>query len=164
MINNNYQESFNQIQYLLNQLNNYVYKFNELINQINNIMNLLNNQFNDQMNKNNNLMNMMNINPMNINLKNFSNNEKKNTIYLNFQFESGNGTTYFYIDGNKTINDLINEYFRKINKFEYIDNYDKNFFILYNSKKINFCKDSKINEFFYLPDGNRIIVNEIYNK
>ena len=141
MINNNYQESFNQIQYLLNQLNNYVYKFNELIMQINNLMNLLNNQLNYQINKSNNSMNMMNLNQ--INMKDFSNKENNNKTYFTFKFESLKGNSYLSLDGNKTINDLINEYFRKINRFEYIDNYDKNFLYYIILKKLIFIKIQK---------------------
>ena len=161
MINNNYQESFNQIQFLLNQLNNYVYKFNELIMQINNLMNLLNNQLNYQINKSNNSMNMMNLNQ--INMKDFSNKENNNKTYFTFKFESLKGNSYLSLDGNKTINDLINEYFRKINKFEYINNYDKKFTFLYNSKKINSCKDSKIDKYFILIGPHSIFVNEFFN-
>ena len=52
MFNYTFNNSFNQIQFLLNELNNYTYKINEYIMQFNNIMNqimiTLNNQFNEQ--------------------------------------------------------------------------------------------------------------------
>ena len=117
MINNNFNNSFNQIQFLLNELNNCTYKINEYIKQFNNIMNqimiALNNQFNEQNNKINNPMNMMDINPINLNMNNFPNFEKKNDIFFSFKFRDSNGNTYLSLNGNKTINDLINDYFRK---------------------------------------------------
>ena len=146
-----------QLQFLLNELNNYVIKVNDIITQMYNVLNQLNNpipnQFNNQMNNMENFMNMMNMNQMNFNLNMNNNNlnlEDKNEqiTYCNILFNNSNTRTLISMDINKTINELLNEYLKRINKIDLIDNYDNKFSFIYNANKLNDNKDSKIKNFF----------------
>ena len=146
-----------QLQFLLNELNNYVIKVNDIITQMYNVINQLNNsipnQFNNQMNSMENFMNMMNMNQMNFNLNINNNNlnlEDKNEqiTYCNVLFNNSNTKTLISMDVNKTINELLNEYLKKINKIELINNYDNKIFFNYNAQQLNDKKDSKIKDVF----------------
>ena len=169
----NNQNPFNQIQLLLIELSNHVSKINEIIIQMNNAMNQINlsmnNQFNNQLNDMNNFINMMNMNmnmnPINCNINDI-NKKENDEIFFNFRFKNPsifNVYTSVSIEENKTINDLLNEYFRKNNRFDCIDNYDKNISFIYNSENINSFKNKKIKDYFKNPNGNSIDVIESKN-
>ena len=127
-MNQNIQNPFFQVQNLLMELSNYVYKINEIILQINNLMNqnnfLMTNQMNNlmqQMNGINNINNFGNINNYNPKFELLYN---PKDIY-NFVFEKSNGNSItISINKKKTINELLNAYFQKIGKSEYINNYN----------------------------------------
>ena len=63
-------------------------------------------------------MNMMDIKLISINMNNLPNYENNNDLFFSFQLKDFNGNTYLSLNGNETINDLINDYFRKKNKIE----------------------------------------------
>ena len=51
------------------------------------------------------------------------------------------------MDDNKTFNDLLNQYYRKDNRFELVNNYDDNIIFNYNAGTIlNKLKTSKIKD------------------
>ncbi len=168
MMNNNniIQNQFCQIQYLLNEISNNANKIQELILQINNIMNQMNQmdqmnyQLNAQINQMNNYMNMMEINQMNLNNNNLISKEKRNDLICNIQFQDVTKkiTVIQFFDKNKTINELINQYFVKIGRNDYVDNYDKYYYFLYNSSELNEIKNMKIKE-SNLRDFSRIYVS-----
>ena len=157
---NNIINPFYQIQNLLNEVNAYVYKINQIILQINNIINLnLNNNnsnnflFNNRINKANNLINMNNfmnmMNQMNNNMNDdiLINKKKENINYAKVTFIKVNGPkTELSIDNNKTVNELLNIYFQKNNRFEFIDNYEKNFVFLFNAIFLNEKKNEIIKD------------------
>ena len=89
-------------------------------------------------------------------MKNVFNFKFKNTSSLNVY-------TFLEIEENKTVNDLLNEYLRKNNRPDFIDNYDQEFSFIFNSKKINSSKRIKIKDYFSIPEGNSIEIIE-YNK
>ena len=160
-MNNN----INQLQFLLNELNNYFLKVNDIIIQMYNIINQLNtpvsNKFNNQMEKIENFMNMnqMNFNSnINTNIILGDNNKEKN--YCNIIFNNSNFKTFIPIDINKNINELLNEYLKKIKRIKLIDNYDNKFLFIYNGNKLNENKDSKIKNIFLSKFG-EIYVHQI---
>ena len=145
------QTPFIQVQYLLNDLKLQINKVNEIINQMNIIIvNQINNQnmnqCNMQLNDMINYMNMINNNQMNFNINN--NNffaEKREALYCNISFVEDNGNkTFISIDIEKTINDLLNEFCRKNNCLNLLDNYDKHFIFFFDAKKLNQKKEEKI--------------------
>ena len=165
MFNYTFNNSFNQIQFLLNELNNYAYKINEYIMQFNNIMNqimiTLNNQFNEQNKIINKPMNMMDISSIKLNMNNVPNYVNNNDIFFSFQLRDSSGNTFLQLNGNKTINDLINDYLRKKNKIEYINNYDTKFNFLFNAQTIQPFKNIQLKDFFRSISANNIQVNEL---
>ena len=160
MNDNNNISPFSQIQMLLNELNNHVKIINELVLQMMNLISIqMNNQFQDQYNQMNYLMNQFNLN-MNNNNPLLENNNK---ILFNFRFHNSNKEPFNYslsIDPNKTINELFNEYFRKINRLENINNYNEKYDFIYNASILNYLKEKKINEIFKNPIGNFIEVSQ----
>ena len=137
------QTPFIQVQYLLNDLKLHINKVYEIFNQMNTIIvNQINNQnmnqCNMQLNDMINYMNMINNNQMNFNINN--NNffgEKREAFYYNISFVEDNGNkTFISIDIKKTINDLLNEFYRKNNCLNLLDNYDKHFIFV-------FCEEIK---------------------
>ena len=128
-MNQNIQNPFFQVQNLLMELSNYIYKINEIILQINNLMNqnMMVNQMNNLIQPMNNINNINNIgNNFNVNF-----NPNLDLLYnpedvYNFVFhnEFGQSAT-ISINKKKTINELLNAYFKKIGKIEYINNYNK---------------------------------------
>ena len=164
---------FYQIQNLLNEVNAYVYKINQIILQINNIINLnLNNNnssnflSHNKTNEENNFINM-NIfnnmmNQMNNNMNNdILNNKKKDDIdYINVNFIKDNGQkTLLSIDNNKTINELLNMYCQKNNRFELIDNYDQYLAFLFNAEVLN-KKKNKIIKDMGIRDHSIIVIEK----
>ena len=110
----------------------------------------INNQFNKQMNEMNKFMDMMNANEMN-----FNNNRdnpfkiKENKFMHNVQFVESTGIKYIIPkEKDKTINELLNEYCRKSNKFDLVDNYDDYIKFIYNSSVINKQKNQQIKNYF----------------
>ena len=143
------------------ELSNYIYKINEIILQINNLMNQNNFLMANQMN---NLMKQMNdIN----NINNFGNNNNFNHNFeflynpkdlYNFVFQDDDGnSTIITINKNKTINELLNAYFQKIGKIEYINNYNKIRF-QYNYDNLVDIKEKQISKI--LIDGAKIRVHK----
>ena len=152
------QNSFSQIQNILNQLTIYINKINELIFQMNNLINQVNNpmlnELDNQINQMNNYMgnmNQMNYNMNNFQLQNIIGNKMMNSdniINVGFCLDKTDTPpdNVIVIYKNLTINDLINEFLKRINKKEYINNYDKYFTFLYNGKDIKKYKNDKIEE------------------
>ena len=110
----------------------------------------INNQFNIQMNEMNKFMDMMNVNQMNF--KNNMDNSfkiKENKFMHNVQFVESTGIKYLIsIEEDKTLNELLNEYCRKSNKFDLVDNYDDYINFIYNASVINKQKNQQIKELF----------------
>ena len=166
MMNMN-ENPFSQIQMLLSELSIYVNKVNEIIIQMNLIMNKMNypiiNQPNIQMNEMNNFMNMMNVNQMNLNNNienNFEINKKK--FFYNFQFSESNGKVIgFPFEIDKSCNDLFNEYCRRSNNFNFIDNYDNYIDFIFNASLINKLKEKKIKEVFKGSPKINVIYHQI---
>ena len=152
MMNMN-ENPFSQIQMLLSKLSIYVNKVNEIIIQMNLIMNKMNypikNQPNIQMNEMNNFMNMMNVNQMNLN-NNIENNFEidKNKLFQTFKFSTYKEKIVFSFDVDKSCNDLFNEFCRRSNNFNFVNNYDNNVQFFYNADIINKFKDKKIKDVF----------------
>ena len=146
-MNNN---SFQQIQILINQVSNYVSKINGIIFQINNIINYQNqmNQMNqmmqmDQMNemKSNNMMNFQD--NINNNLHPKLNNQvipPLNCKIMNITFEYKNDPKIVITQKNLPLNDAINNFLKKINKPELINNYKNKMIFLFNAKKLDSSK------------------------
>ena len=155
-MNNN---SFGQIQNLLAQVSNYVAKINEIIFQINNIINSQN-QMNDmmmQMNMMNNMMNFPNnfnpdLNPLlNIQMQGI---DKITNVVFNYRGKDVNILAQEYIP----ITEVINRFFRKIDRPELIGNYQKKILFLYNAEKLDISK--KVGEINHNKHF-KITVNEL---
>ena len=151
---NENQNPFYQIQFLLNELQSHITKINEIIMKMNMEVNKINNpilnQYYMQMNNMNNFMNNMNNmnnNPMNFNL-NMDNKLFEDIRKISFVFRKDNGNKIFLsIDENKTINELLNEYCKKDNRFDLVNNYDNFIYFDYNAGIIlNKYKTSKIKD------------------
>ena len=97
---------------------------------------------------------MMNNNPMNFNMNmNMNNNLLPNMIkdddfdnLINIQFEYDNRyiTNIQLANKKLTINELLNLYLKKINKIEFVNNYDNYFFFYYNGEELNKKKEINI--------------------
>ena len=145
---------FSKIQILLSELSLHINRINEIILQMNLVMNEMNypinNQFNIQMNEMNKFMDMMNVNQMNFN-NNMDNSFKikENKFMHNVQFVESSGIKYLIsIEEDKALNKLLNEYCRKSNKFDLVDNYDDYINFIYNASVINKQKNQQIKELF----------------
>ena len=162
--------NLNQLQNLLFQISTHISKINEIITMMNNIINQMNNpminQLNNLMNNHvyqmNNLMNMGNEINFNCNLNNCFNQNNNiinpNDIY-NFHFRHCDGSKLIIvIDSNKTIKELINSYFLKIGKYEYINNYEKEYYFEINNELLNKYEEKKIKDI--LKNGNDILVKK----
>ena len=151
--------SFGQIENLLAQISNYVTKINEIIFQINNIINSQN-QMNDmmmQMNMMNNMMNFPNnfnpdLNPL-LNIQ-LPGPDKIINVVFNYRGKDKNIAAQEYIP----ITEVINRFFRKIDRPELIDNYQKKILFLYNADKLDISKKvGEINQ----NKNFKITVNEL---
>ena len=146
------QNNLNQLQNFLFQMNNYINKINEIIIQMNTIINQMNcpmiNQLNNLMNNNvNNMNNLMNIgNNINFNLNQNCGEENIKEIF-NIQFYHCNGTKInIVMDTNKTIGELINIYFKRIGKPEFINNYSHKYYFEFNGCLLNNIEEKKIKD------------------
>ena len=153
---------FSKIQILLSELSLHINRINEIILQMNLVLNEMNypinNQFNIQMNEMNKFMDMMNVNQMNFN-NNMDNSFKikKNKFMHNVTFVESTGIKYLIpIEEDKTINELLNEYCRKSNKFDLVDNYDDYINFIHNASVINKQKNQQIKELFQRRSPNKI--------
>ena len=138
-MNNN---SFGQIQNLLAQISNYVAKINEIIFKINNIINSQN-QMNDMMMQMNMMNNMMNIpNNFNNDFNPLLNNQPQelNNKIINVVFDYKGKFVIIASQEYLPITEVINRFFRKIDRPELIDNYQKKIKFLYNAKELDISK------------------------
>ena len=154
---------FSKIQILLSELSLHINRINEIILQMNLVLNEMNypinNQFNIQMNEMNKFMDMMNVNQMNFNNNAMDNSFKikENKFMHNVQFVESTGIKYLIsIEEDKTINELLNEYCRKSNKFDLVDNYDDYINFIHNASVINKQKNQQIKELFQRRSPNKI--------
>lgn len=155
---NNLQNSLFQLKNILNELNVHINQINELIFKMNNIINQVNNpmlnEIDNQINQMNNYMGGIINNQMNFNMNNFQAKNQINNIFSNdlinvgFKFNHTEGPIddLIVINKNLTINELIDSYLKKINKLEYINNYDKCLSFLFDAKDIKQYKKSLIKE------------------
>ena len=171
MIQNN-GSNLNQIenlQNLLYQLSNYVSKINEIIFQMNIIINQRNQPLVDKMNNivNYQMMQMNNFNNFQNNI-NLNNNLNQNIInqnlscnnLINIIFEHCNGMRLnLLIEKNRTIKELINTYFQKIEKPELINNYKGIYYFEYNMVLLDKLIDKKIGD--VLADGCHVLAKKI---
>ena len=146
------QNNLNQLQNLLLQVNNHINQINAIIIQMNNLINQINNPINVPMlNQMNNLMNSMN-NYKNFGNQNYNNNidysfkENKEIMNITFKFTGHESISSIQIEGNETINELINLYLQKINKPHLMNNYEDKLYFYYNSKKLENLKEKKVKE------------------
>ena len=148
----NYNNSFFQIQNLMTQLSNYVSKVNEIIFEINNIMNQLNNNNNLNILNNNNFMGMNNQHDINNNFNNILNDSFKENIEIEkpidiiFKGNYINSNALIQVRKSQTINELLNSYFQKIQSPNFINNYDKYFFFIYNLDNLVNKKEKKVGD------------------
>ena len=153
----NQQDPLFQVQNYLNELSFHINKINYIIIQMNSFINnqINSSQLSKDMNAQMNNFMMMNNNSINFNM-NMNNNlfpniqenddnliEKIRTdnlinIVFNYNEKHSNIQT---VNKKLSINDLLNLYFKKINKIEYINNYNKFFHFYYNGKIINNSKE-----------------------
>ena len=161
-MNNN---SFGQIQNLLAQVSNYVAKINEIIFQINNIINSQN-QMNDMMMQMNMMNNMMNFpNNFNPDLNPLLNNQppKLNYKIINILFEYRG--KFVNIDAQEylPITEVINRFFRKIDKPELINNYKDKLKFLFNAFELDMSKKvgelNQSNDFKIIVDFKKELCN-----
>ena len=140
------------------KINNIVYKLNSAFSKISSIEDKSNFNFIEQM----------------TNLLNEINNSKKeelpivkNSIQginldaiknINFKTTLGNKTT-IEIDKNNTIDELLKQYMKKIDK-SIIDNSDESLFFTYNAEKLEFGDDRKIEDVFSTNNNPTILVSE----
>ena len=145
------QNNLNQLQNLLSQVSNHINQINVIIIKMNNLINEINNPINSPMiNQMNNLMNSMN-NCMNfgnqINYNNYIDYpSKENKIILNITFNYNETISVVQMEGNETINELINLYLQKINLSYLINNYEDIFFFYYDSECLERLKDKKVKD------------------
>ena len=149
--------SLEQIQNLLAQVSNYASKINEIILQINNIINsqnqmkqmMLMNQMMQMNMINNNMINFENnfnpnLNPLLNNQMSQQLNARKINIVFNYQGNSINVVAEEYLP----INEVINRFLKKIDKPEFINNYQKKMTFLLGGERLDCTKNVKeINEF-----------------
>ena len=156
-MNNNY---FGQIQILLAQVSDYVAKINEIILQINNIINSQN-QMNDMMMQMNMMNNMMNFpNNFNNDLNPLLNNQppELDNKMFNVVFDYRSKPVIISAQEYLPMTEVINRFFKKINKPELINNYNKKIKFLYNAKELDISK--KVGE-ISLNKQFKILVYEI---
>ena len=138
-MNNN---SFGQIQYLLAQVSNYVEKINEIITQINNIINSQN-QMNDMMMQMNMMNNMINV-PINFNqdINPLLNNSQPELNYkmINVIFEYRSKFFNIAVQEYTPITEVINRFFKMIDKPELINNYKNKMTFLFNALELDYSK------------------------
>ena len=166
-----------QVQYYLNELSLHINQINEIIIQMNNFINQLNpssliKDMNTQMNQMNNFM-MKNNNPLNFNMNinnnlsaNMQNNDNFNEVIkednlfnIKFYYNDHFTTNIQIVKKTLTVNELLNLYLKKVNKIEYLDNYDKIFSFLFNGNELNKKKEEKIGNI--LKDNSWIKVYDI---
>ena len=134
-----------QLQLLLNKLSNYISQVNLIIQEMNNLFNQMNNPMINQNPMNFNFNPLFNDN-MNINLNEFmmnfdniqDNKPKINAIfkvelcdYEVRKFSNSNGIINISIDPEKSINDLLIEFFKRIEKENNINEIKNNFIFSY---------------------------------
>ena len=107
-----------------------------------------------------NFNNMNNMNNMN-NINNFNNMNNMNNRKLTVFFKTGKGLiTTVFIDYGKTMNYLIQVYFKRIGKPELI-NKPREIGLIYNARLINFNESQLVEDFFRGNDNVTITVNDI---
>ena len=150
-MNNN---SFGQIQELLAHVSNYVAKINEIIFQINNIIINSQNQMNEKIK-----INMMNFqNKINLDLNPLLNNQPQKLNYkmINIVFEYRGNFVNITAQEYLPITEVINKFFKKIDKPELINNYMNKMTFYYNSFKLDYSK--KVGELNQRNDFKIIVV------
>ena len=101
-----------------------------------------------------------NFNNMN-NMNNFNNMNNMNNRKLTVFFKTGKGLiTTVFIDYGKTMNYLIQVYFKRIGKPELI-NKPREIGLIYNARLINFNESQLVEDFFRGNDNVTITVNDI---
>ena len=154
---------FIQIQNLLAELTFHINKINEIIFQMNGVLNQVNSPLMNQMN--NMISNIKMINPQ-INFQNLENNielEYKKPINILFALNHTGYADYnIVVDESNKLNDVFNLFLKKINKSNFVDNYDKYFKFLYNGKQINSLKEKTVEQVGLL-DKSLIYCAEIIN-
>ena len=154
-MNNN---SFGQIQYLLEQVSIYVAKINEIIIQINNIINSQN-QMNDMMMQMNMMNNMINVpNNFNQDINPLLNNPQPelNFKMINVIFEYRSKSFNIAVQEYTPITEVINRFFKMIDKPEFINNYKKKITFLFNAMELDYSK--KVGELNQNKDFNIIVI------
>ena len=138
-MNNN---SFQQIQNLLEQASNYISKINEIIFQINNIINLQH-QMNQmmQINMMNNMINFennfnVNLNPLLNNQQPLQLEEKFINVIFNYQGNFINIIAQEYLP----INEVINRFLKRIDKSELINNHQNKLTFLLEGGELDYSK------------------------
>ena len=146
-----------QLQNLLTQISNHVIQINEIIVQMNNIMTQINdpmiNQMNNFMNSLNNHMNFGNQinynNNININnpFKEINNDKINKNEIMNIGFIQDTGIkTFITVNVNQTINEIINLFLKKIGMPLLMNNYENEFFFLFNGDILNKRKEKRVKD------------------
>ena len=148
MMQNIQSSPFMQIQNLLAELTSHINKINEIIFQMNEVLNQVNSPLMNQMN--NMISNIKMMNPQ-IDFQNIENNiefEYKKPINILFALNHTGYADYnIVVDESNKLNDVFNLFLKKINKSNFVDNYDKYFKFLYNGKQINSQKEKTVEQF-----------------
>ena len=164
-MNNN---SFGQIQNLLEQASNYISRINEIIFQINRIINSQH-QMNQmmQINMMNNMMNFennfkVNLNPLLNNQQPLQQEEKLINIIFNYKGNFINIVAQEYLP----INEVINRFLERIEKSELINNYKNKMTFLIEGGELDYSK--KVSEINLYRKGRLeicvLIKKDVYNK
>ena len=152
-----------QMQILLNKLSNYIYQINSIITEMNNLFTQMNNPLINPMNFNFNPMlndNMnLNQNQFMMNLGNIQDIKPKiNAVFKvedcgeeikKFSEKTGN-IINIAIDPEKTINDLLIEFLKRIEKENNINEFKNKFYFSCSGNKLDFNDKKKIKDILYI--------------